>query len=112
MDASNIRNSTINLADSITTAILNLESQTIGRVLGIETDITINYSQTLQVMSKLYSDILDLVLESNDLAKIFYIKAKLEAMASDTAQSQEDIAYRTILQTKLDSLNTNLDPSC
>jgi hypothetical protein len=55
MDTSNIRIATSNLADSMVNTIQNFESQTI-------TDTMSRHSQVLQVISKLYSDILDLVL--------------------------------------------------
>lgn len=112
MDTSNIRIATSNLADSIVSTIQSFESQTIGKTSGIETDIMVRHSQILQIISQLYSDILDLVLESNDLAKVFHIKAKLEAMDNGMTQSQAELDYKSILQIKLDSLNTNLDPSC
>lgn len=112
MDTSNIRIATTNLADSISTTIQNFEAQTMVRTATIETDTLIKHSQMLQIIAQLYSDILDLVLESNDLAKVFHIKAKLEAMDNGMTQSQAEIDYKSILQSKLDSLNTNLDSSC
>lgn len=112
MDTSNIRVATSNLADSLVNTMQNFEAQTIGITSGIEIDIMSRHSQILQVISQLYSDMLDLVLESNDLAKVFHIKAKLEAMDNGMAQSQAEIDYRFILQSKLNSLNTNLDPYC
>lgn len=112
MDTSTIRIATSNLADSLVNTMQDFEAQTIRRTSGIETDIMLRHSQVLQVISQLYSDMLDLVLESNDLAKVFHIKCKLEAMDNDMTQSQAEIDYMCILRSKLDSLNTNLDPSC
>ena len=113
MDTSNIKIATSNLADSIVTSMQNFEAQTIRRTLGIETDIMSRHSQILQVVSQLYSDMLDLVLESNDLAKVFYIKSKLEQFNNlPLTNSEVEGYYIGILQSKLNSLDTNLDPSC
>lgn len=108
MDTSTIRIATSNLADSLVNTMQNFEVQTIGRTSEIETDIMSRHSQILQIVSQLYSDMLDLVLESNDLAKVFHIKSKLEAMDNGMIQSQAEIDYKCILRSKLDSLNTNL----
>lgn len=114
MDTSNIRIAASNLADSISATLQNFETHTIiGRTSAIETDIMVNHRQMLQLISKLYSDMLDLVLESNDLAKVFHIKSKLEHSVNlDDSLSQIEVDYRHILKNKLDSLNANLDPSC
>ena len=112
MNTSNTRIATSNLADSLVNTMQNFEAQTIGKTSEIETDIMPRHSQILQVVSQLYSDMLDLVLESNDLAKVFHIKAKLEAMDNGMTQSQAEVDYMYILRSKLDSVNTNLDPSC
>lgn len=112
MDTSNIRIATSNLADSISTTVQNFESHVYGSVAIMESNITTQQYEFVKLLSKLYSDILDLVLESNDLAKIFYIKSKLESIEHNKTQSQADIDYMSILQIKLDSLNTNLDPTC
>lgn len=113
MDTSNIRIAASNLADSISASLQNFEIHTIGRTSAIETDIMVKHSQMLQLISKLYSDMLDLVLESNDLAKVFHIKSKLEHSVNlDDSLSQIEVDYRHILKNKLASLNANLDPSC
>lgn len=113
MDTSNIRIATSNLADSIATSMQNFEAQTIGRTSGIETDIMLRHSQVLQVISQLYSDMIDLVYQDKDLAKVFYIKSKLEQFNNlPLTNSEVEGYYIGILQSKLNSLNTNLDPSC
>lgn len=113
MDTSYIRIATSNLVDSIISTMQNFESQTIGRTSGIETDIMGRHGQVLQVMSQLYSDIIDLVYQDKDLAKVFYIKSKLEQFNSlPLTNSEAEGYYIGILQSKLNSLNTNLDPSC
>lgn len=106
MDTSNIRIATSNLADSITSTML-------GKTSEIETDIMVRHSQVLQVMSQLYSDIIDLVYQDKDLAKVFYIKSKLEKFNNlPLTNSEVEGYYIGILQSKLNSLNTNLDQSC
>ena len=113
MDISTIGIDLSNLADSLINTIQDLEAQTIRRTSGIETDIMLRHSQVLQVISQLYSDMIDLVYQDKDLAKVFYIKSKLEQFNNlPLTNSEVEGYYIGILQSKLNSLNTNLDPSC
>jgi len=112
MDTSNLRIATTNLADSIPSTMRNFESRVYGSTAIMESTIESQHYEVVKLLSKLYSDIMDLVLESNDLAKIFHIKAKLESIDYSKSISQADIDYMSILQVKLNSLNTNLDPTC